>query len=464
MIEEMTEEMRNMKPLHKRRLYKMSLTPFRVLVSYYFLTVGVVALLLSLPVARLEGADWSAMDAIFIAASSVSVTGLTTVDLSETFTVTGIFILIFALQVGGIGIMTINTFFWLVFGKKIGLKQRQLIQTDQNQLNLSGLVNLLRQILYLIILIEAIGALVLGTYYMNYFEDPKEAFLQGLFASVSATTNAGFDITGESLIPFAHDYFVQFVTMILIILGAIGFPVWTEVRKFLFYKGTKTRFRFSLFTKITTATYFILLAVGTVVIFSLEFNGFLSGKSWHESFFYSLFQSTTMRSAGLLTLDMNDLSTPTILFMSTLMFIGASPSSVGGGIRTTTFALNILFLFHYARGRRTIKVFKREIHHDDVIKSLVVLMLAVILYGSSVVILSATEDVSLISIIFEVASAFGTCGASMGITPDLTIFGKWMLIILMFIGRIGILSFLFIMSSNDKAPDFQYPKERVIIG
>lgn len=453
-----------MKPFHKRRLYKMSLTPFRVLVSYYFLTVGIVALLLSLPVARQPDAAWSVMDAIFVAASSVSVTGLTTVNISETFSVTGIFILIFALQVGGIGIMTINTFFWLLFGKKIGLKQRQLIQTDQNQLNLAGLVSMLRQILYLIILIELIGALVLGTYYLNYFSDPKEAYLQGLFASVSATTNAGFDITGQSLIPFAHDYFVQFVTIILIILGAIGFPVWTEVKKFLLYKGTKDRFRFSLFTKITTATYFILLISGTIVILSLEFNGFFSDKSWHESFFYALFQSTTMRSAGLLTLDVNSLSTPTILFMSALMFIGASPSSVGGGIRTTTFALNILFLFHYARGRRTIKVFKREIHHDDVIKSLVVLMLAVIMYVSSVVILSATEDASLTSIIFEVASAFGTCGASMGITAGLTTFGKWMLIILMFIGRIGILSFLFIMSSKEKAPDFQYPKERVIIG
>lgn len=453
-----------MKPFHKRRLYKMSLTPFRVLVSYYFLTVGVVAILLSLPGATQEGADWSAMDAIFVAASSVSVTGLTTVDLSETLSVAGIFILIFALQVGGIGIMTISTFFWLMFGKKIGLKQRQLIQTDQNQLNLSGLVNLLRQILYLIVLIEVVGALILGTYYMNYFPNPKEAYLQGLFASVSATTNAGFDITGESLVPFAHDYFVQFVTIILIVLGAIGFPVWVEVKRFLFHKGTNVRFRFSLFTKITTTTYFILLVVGTVVILLLEFNGFFSGKSWHESFFYALFQSTTMRSAGLLTMDVNDFSVPTILFMSGLMFIGASPSSVGGGIRTTTFALNILFLFHYARGNRTIKIFKREIHQDDIIKSLVVLMLAVILFGVSVVVLSATEDASLIAIIFEVASAFGTCGASMGITPTMSTFGKWMLILLMFIGRIGILSFLFIMSGNEKAPDFQYPKERVIIG
>ncbi|HEY4552305.1 MAG TPA: TrkH family potassium uptake protein [Bacillaceae bacterium] len=451
-----------MKPLKKLKLHKW--TPFRVLVSYYFLTVAFAAVLLSLPFARQPNANWSVMDAIFTAASAVSVTGLSTVNISETFTVPGYFLLMLVLQVGGIGIMTISTFFWLIIGKKIGLKQRQLIKTDQNQIYMSGLVDLLKQILYLIFLIEAIGGLVLGMYYLNYFPTWQEAFLHGLFASVSATTNAGFDITGQSLIPFAHDYFVQFITIILIILGAIGFPVWIEVKRFLFHRNTKYRFRFTLFTKITTATYFLLLVFSTIVILILEFNSFFVGKSWHESLFYSLFQSTTMRSAGLLTMDINQLSTPTILFMSALMFIGASPSSVGGGIRTTTFALNILFLIHFARGNRSIKVFNREIYHEDVIKSLVVLMLAVILWGVSIVILSATEDASLVAIIFEVSSAFGTCGASMGITSDLSHFGKFLLIFLMFIGRIGILSFLFTMAGNEKEPDFHYPKERVIIG
>lgn len=445
--------------------YKLTrMTPFRILVSYYVFTVGLSAALLSLPFARKAGADWSFMDAVFTAASAVSVTGLSTISIHETFTVPGIFLLMFVLQIGGIGIMTISTFFWLLLGRKIGLKQRQLIKTDQNQLNLAGLVELLKQILYLILLIEAVGALILGAYYLNYFPTWQEAFYQGLFASVSATTNAGFDITGESLIPFANDYFVQFVSMILIILGAIGFPVWIEVKKFLYHKDEKRRFRFSLFTKITTATYFLILVIGTIVIFALEYNDYFLDKTWHESFFYALFQSTTMRSAGLLTLDINELSLPTILFMSGLMFIGASPSSVGGGIRTTTLALNILFLYHFAKGNKTIKIFKREIHHEDVLKALIVMMLAVILWGTSILILSITEDASLISIIFEVSSAFGTCGASMGITSDLSNFGKSLLILLMFIGRIGILSFLLTLGDNQKAPDYHYPKERVIIG
>ncbi|MBS4207817.1 TrkH family potassium uptake protein [Bacillus sp. FJAT-50079] len=440
------------------------LTPFRIIVSYYLVTVMFAAGLLSLPFARQEGAEWSFMDAVFTAASAVSVTGLSTISIPDTFTSAGIFMLMFVLQIGGIGIMTISTFFWLILGKKIGLKQRQLIRTDQNQLNLAGLVELLKQILFLILLIQAIGAFVLGAYYLKYFPTWQEAFLQGLFASVSATTNAGFDITGQSLIPFAKDYFVQFVTMILIILGAIGFPVWIEVKKFILHKDEKRRFKFSLFTKITTSTYFLLLAFGAIIIFIFEYGRFSADKSWHESIFYALFQSTTMRSAGLLTLDINELSLPTILFMSALMFIGASPSSVGGGIRTTTFAVNILFLYHFAKGNTTIKIFRREIHHEDVLKSLVVLLLAVILWSSSVLILAITEDASLIAIIFEVSSAFGTCGASMGITPDLSMIGKSLLILLMFIGRIGILSFLLTLGTNEKAPDYHYPKERVIIG
>lgn len=447
-----------------KKLNVTRLTPFRILGTYYLFTVAISAVLLSLPFARKPDAEWSFMDAIFTAASAVSVTGLTTVKIADTFTTSGIFLLMFVLQIGGIGIMTISTFFWLLLGKRVGLKHRQLIRTDQNQLNLSGLVALLKEIVYIILIIELVGAIVLGTYYLTYYSTWQEAYLQGLFASISATTNAGFDITGQSLLPFVNDYFVQFVTMILIILGAIGFPVWIEVKKFILHKDENTRFRFSLFTKITTLTYFLLLLVGAIVILVIEAGHSFSGKSWHESLFSALFQSTSMRSAGLLTLDVNQLSVSTILFMSILMFIGASPSSVGGGIRTTTFALNLLFLFHYARGRSAIKIFQREIHPQDVQKSLAVLMLAVILTVTSIFLLSLTEDASLIAIIFEVASAFGTCGASMGITPDLTIFGKSLLILLMFIGRIGILSFLFIMANNEKEPEFHYPKERVIIG
>lgn len=438
------------------------LTPAQLIVIFYFIAVSVSVGLISLPIAHKPGIELSFIDALFTAASAVSVTGLSSVSIAETFSVQGYFILAFVLQFGGIGIMTLGTFIWLVMGRKIGLRERRLIQIDQNQSHLSGLVNLLKQIIIIILLIEAIGTLILGTYFIKYYPTWDEAFLHGFFASVSATTNGGFDITGASMIPFANDYFVQFIMMILITLGAIGFPVLIEVKDFLIHR--KGRYRFSLFTKLTTITFLGLIVGGTILILILEFNYFFKGRPWHETFFYALFQSVTTRSGGLATMDVSQFTVPTILVISGLMFIGASPSSVGGGIRTTTFALNLLFLFHYARGKKSIKLFRRELHEEDIIKSLVVTMMAFILCSVSTIILSITEKHTLLEIIFEVSSAFGTTGLSMGITSELSSIGKIIIITLMFIGRIGILTFLFLLGKKSVDANYHYPKERVIIG
>ncbi|MBM7704789.1 TrkH family potassium uptake protein [Metabacillus iocasae] len=436
----------------------------QIIFTFYLVAVTIGFLLLSLPIAHRPGVDLSIIDTLFVAVSAVSVTGLTPVSTPDTFSVPGYFILAFVFQIGGIGVMTLSTFIWLLIGKKIGLKERQLIMTDHNQSNLSGLVNLMRNILLIIFLIEAIGAIVLGLYFLNYYPTWQEAFLHGFFASVSATTNAGFDITGASLAPYATDYFVQTVTVILITLGAIGFPVLIEVKQFFWNLKEKRRFQFSLFTKLTTLMFLLLLVIGTVLISTLERSAYLSGKAWHEAFFYAFFQSATTRSGGLSTMDVSEFTIPTLLVMCALMFIGASPSSVGGGIRTTTFALNILFVYHYARGRKTVKIFRRELHEDDIIKSLVVTMLAAFICFSSVVILSLIESFSLIEIMFEVCSAFGTTGLSMGITSGLSTLGKLIIITLMFIGRIGMVSFILMMGGPRVQPDYHYPKERVIIG
>ncbi|WP_404449486.1 TrkH family potassium uptake protein [Sutcliffiella horikoshii] len=439
-----------------------NLSPAQLIVSFYIIAVVIAVSLLSLPVARYEGVDWTFINALFTAVSAVSVTGLTVLNTVETFTVPGIFILAFVLQFGGVGVMAVGTFIWLILGRKIGLKERRLMMIDQNQSNLSGIVKLIKQILVLILSIELLGALILGTYFLSYYDTWQEAFFHGFFASVSATTNGGFDITGQSLIPFANDYFVQFIVMILITAGAIGFPVLVEVKEFIVNKNG--RFRFSLFTKITSITFACLITFGTIAILILEFNDYFQGKSWHESLFYALFQSVTTRSGGLATMDVSEFGISTLLVMCGLMFIGASPSSVGGGIRTTTFALNILFLFHFARGHKNIKIFGREIHEEDIIKSLVVLLLAILICSSAVIVLSVTEEFTLIQILFEVCSAFGTTGLSMGITPDLSTIGKFIIICLMFIGRVGLLTFLFILESKQKPPNYHYPVERVIIG
>ncbi|WP_409298688.1 TrkH family potassium uptake protein [Peribacillus sp. SCS-26] len=452
--------------MNRQTQRKFTLSPAQLIIVYYVVSVTVSTLLLSLPVALKPGVKIDFMETLFTAVSAVSVTGLTVIDVSETFSTTGLFLLIFILQFGGIGIMTLGTFFWLIMGRKIGIKERQLIMTDQNQTQLSGLVKLLIQIVQLVLIIELAGALVLTLYFSSYFPSWKEAFIHGLFLSVSATTNAGFDISGESLIPFAKDYFIQTVTIILITLGAIGFPVLIEVKEYLSRRKDKFpyRFRFSLFTKITTFTYAALIVVGTLLIYFLERKHFLLDKSALDTFFYSIFVSSNTRSGGLTTMNISEFTAPTELLLSFLMFIGASPSSVGGGIRTTTFAVMFLFVINFATGNRAIKVFKREIYEEDIYKAVAVMTMGVTLCSLSIFILSITEDLSLNQIVFEVCSAFGSVGLSLGITPELTNVGRIVIMILMFIGRVGIISFLFIIGRQEKTGNYQYPKEKIIIG
>ncbi|WNF35975.1 TrkH family potassium uptake protein [Bacillaceae bacterium IKA-2] len=441
------------------------LTPFRVIIFAYVLAMFLFSLLLYLPIAHLPGVDVSYSEAVFTSVSAVSVTGLTVVNVSETYSYVGIAFLALAIQIGGIGIMTLGTFVWMLFGKKIVLSQRMLIMVDQNQSNFSGLVNLMRGILIVAFGIEIIGALILGTYYINYFDTVGEAYYQGAFASLSAFTNAGFDVTGQSLLPFANDYFVQLIVILLIFAGAIGFPVLMELKQY--FSRTEPNFKFSLFTKIATSTYFIVFLFGFIAIWALEFGHFYVGLEWHQQLFYSLFNSATARSGGLSTMEMSDLSLATLLLMSGLMIIGASPSSVGGGIRTTTLAVMFLTIRSFALGKTDVKVFGREIHQDDQRKAFIVLSVFIVMLFSAIILIAAFEtssDMALIAIIFETSSAFGTTGLSMGITPDLSLPSQMILMILMFIGRVGLIAFLFSVRKKETKSHYKYPTERIIIG
>ena len=447
----------------KRHANKKLVTPFQLLVTYYFLAIAISFLLLRIPGVHQQGVEVSYLDSLFTAVSAVSVTGLTTVNVAQTYSGFGHAMILVVLQFGAIGIMSIGTILWLLVGKKIGMRERQLIMIDHNQYNLSGVVQLIKEIVKILLVIEAFGAIVLSVHFRHYFDTWEESIVQGVFASVSATTNGGFDITGTSLQSFHLDYFVQFVTMILIMLGAIGFPVLIEVKTFLARKNPT--FRFSLFTKITTTTYGILVVAGTVIILILESFHSFKGMKWHEALFSAMYHSVSTRSAGLTTYDVRTFSEATDLFMSLLMFIGASPSSVGGGIRTTTFAIAILFLISYANGRDEIQVFKREIHLTDVFRSFVVITLALFLVLIATMILLITEQhATLTQIVFEITSAFGTCGLSLGITGNLSSVGKVVIMILMFVGRVGLISFLYSLGGKSNKLKFHYPKERVIIG
>ncbi|SFD46760.1 Trk-type K+ transport system, membrane component [Lentibacillus persicus] len=441
------------------------LSPVQLIFLFYFIAVIAATVLLALPAAQQDGVNLPFIDVLFTAVSALSVTGLSTVTIAETFSTTGIVMMAVILQLGGVGVMAVGTFIWMIIGKKIGLRERRLIMADQNQTSFAGIVRLVKEILVVILIIELIGFLILGTYFLQYFPTVKEAYFQGFFGAISATTNGGFDITGQSLVIFQDDYFVQFINMLLIIFGAIGYPVLIEIKAFLFSKGNSEQpFRFTLFTKVTTLTFTGLIVAGAVFIMLLDIDGFFSDKSWHEVLFYSLFQSVTTRSGGLSTMDVSLLSEPNHLFMSLLMFIGASPSSAGGGIRTTTFALVVIFIFTYARGKRSIRLFNREVYEEDLLKAVTVTLMAFIFVFTATVIILIVEPFELSYILFEVTSAFGTVGLSLGITENLSTLSKTIIMFLMFIGRVGIITFLFIFQDNKRSGKYHYPKEKMIIG
>ena len=417
-------------------------TPTRLIAGYYFLfTVG-FAILLWLPFSLQEGASLSFLDALFVSTSGLSNTGLSPISTVETFSLPGILILALNLQIGGLGLMMISTAIWLLAGHKISTRERALIMTDQNQINLSGVVKLVKSVLISFLVIELIFMLILGHYYYfaGYYPVYWIAMLQGFFTTVSAITNSGFDITGASLIPFQHDYFVQTLHMMLMFFGAMGFPVILDIQKYVHCKRTNQRFKFSIYTKLTMVTTLILWIVGIIGFYLFEYNHFLTDRGLIEGFYFATFNSLSTRNAGFATVDMNAFSPATLTMFCGLMFIGSSPNSSGGGIRTTTFAIMVLAILSFARGRQYVNIYGREIETQTVYKSFMIYIVATLIVCLSTLLICMSDSFSLMEIFFEVCSAFGTTGLSMGITGALTSFAKIVLIATMFIGRIGIIT------------------------
>jgi len=433
---------------------------------YYIVAIIVAFLLLNLPFVHKSGVNVDPIDSLFVAVSGVSVTGLSPVNIVETYTTFGQIIIMIILNIGGIGVMAIGTMLWVFLGKHIGMRERQLIMLDNNKDTMSGTVKLILDIVRTILIIELVGASLLAFYFYRDNPDLQYAIMQGMFVAVSATTNGGLDITGQSLIPYANDYFVQTIVMFLIILGSIGFPVLIEVKAYI--KNRIPNFRFSLFAKITTMTYLVLFVFGAIIILLFEHNHAFQNMTWHKSLFYALFQSATTRSAGLQTIDVSNFGEGTNVIMSVLMFIGSSPSSVGGGIRTTTFAILILFLLNFSNNneKTSIKAFNREIHTTDVQRSFAVFTMAGILTFAGTITILVVENgkISFLQAFFEVMSAFGTCGLSLGVTDDISGMSKIVLMVLMFIGRVGLISFIIMIGGRREPDKYHYPKERIQIG
>ncbi|HBK5366445.1 TPA: TrkH family potassium uptake protein [Enterococcus faecium] len=441
----------------------------QIIVFYYILMTVLSLVLFYMPIFREPDSHVSFVDMLFMAISTVSVTGLSTFDINSVFNDNGIILLEILFQVGGLGIMMISTAFVIFSKRRITPKQRQLIMTDMNQPRLSGIVRLIRITFAILIWFQ----LLFGTffsiyfYYRGYFDRWRDAVFYGFYQAISAVTNSGFDVTGDSIKPFAHDYFFLILIMFLIFVGGIGFPVLMECREWLLYKrsNAKLPFRFSLFTKLAVLAFVILFVSGTVLIYLLEKDHLFQDSNMSVKWINSMFYSITTRNAGLQIHDLGDFQITTLIIFSLLMFIGCSPSSVGGGIRTTTVAIIGLYLYSFLKSEDNINIFGRRIDQDDVRKSVVVFMLSLGMCFFCIVFLSATEEQTLISIIIEVTSAFGTTGLSLGITGDLSVVGKITIAALMFIGRIGMLyTLMLFVPKETRDLGYEYPSEKIIIG
>lgn len=442
-------------------------TYIRGFVASYFVFLMTGAFLLKLPISVKEGQSLKWIDAIFVSVSGMSTTGLTTVVVKDVFTVFGQTVLAFILQFGGIGLIMLVSTFWLITRKKISFKERTMIMTDQNQIGRSGIVRFVKNVLIMIISIEIVGFLIMGTYlYLAGYFSFQTAYFQAFFMTISMFTNAGFDISpgGDSLMMYSTDYFMQTLAMSLMILGAIGFWPLAELKTWFKAKKNKEKFEFTLFTKLLVTMHLGLWIISAIAVYGIEFNGFLADKGFIEGVYYSLFMSLTTRNAGFATMNMNDMSTTVQVLFGVLMFIGSSPNSAGGGIRTTTLLLTILGIIAFARGKDQIVIKRKSIKFETVYKSLMVVIGAVALIIAALLIMTLSEPFEVKDIFFEIASAFGTTGLSLGITSGLSTVGKLVLIVVMFVGRVGILALLLMFKGDKQSSTLQYPEIDLIVG
>lgn len=438
----------------------------RGFVTVYAIFMLLVAALLKLPASVAPNQTLSWVDAIFISASGISTTGLSTVVIADTLSSFGKVILALGIQFGGIGLIMLLSIIWMAVGKKISFRERQMIMVDQNQFKMSGVVKLVKSVLIVLFAVELIAFMIMGVYlYSNGYYNLKESFFQAFFLTISLTTNAGFDISGVSFTMYHQDYFMQMLGMTLMFVGAVGFWPIMEFSEWVKSKFKKEKFEFSWFSKTLVGAHIMLWIVGSILFYVLESGNFLVDKNWIESIFYGLFMSITTRNAGFSTIaDINVLSSATLFLFMMLMFIGSSPNSAGGGIRTTTLIVIIFSVIAYARGKNQVSINKKAFKDEHINKAVVVFISAIALVLFASFLLMVIEPFSWESIMFEVSSAFGTTGLSLGITPNLSVLGKLIIIATMFFGRIGMVTLLFIFKDDHKKINVQYPEVEVIIG
>ncbi|GIO11108.1 K+ transporter Trk [Cohnella xylanilytica] len=436
-------------------------SPPRLLVIGFALIIFIGSQLLRLPVASATGQPTPYIDALFTATTATCVTGLVTVDTGTHYSTFGQIVILLLIQIGGLGFMTMATLFAFFLKRRISLKERLILQEALNQSSIEGIIRLVRRVVLYALAIEATGALLFAIRFL-FDMSPGRAVYYGIFHAVSFFNNAGIDIMGNfrSLTDYVGDPLVNIVTMLLIITGGLGFVVLSDLTDFRRNK------KLSLHSKVVLSMSGFLILFGAVVIFVFEYSnpGTMKPLPLGEKILSAFMQSVSPRTAGVNTLDLATLRQATQFFIVVLMFIGASPGSTGGGIKTTTFTALIGAVYAMIRGKEDVVLFRHRLAQERVYKALTVTLLSLTLVMVATMILSTTEDHHFLKILFEVTSAFGTVGLTMGLTTQLTLTGKIIIILMMFIGRLGPLTLGYALGPKPGRVLYRHAEGKIIIG
>ncbi|SHR50733.1 Ktr system potassium uptake protein B [Mycobacteroides abscessus subsp. abscessus] len=438
----------------KTKMINMNPSQLLILVFTIFIIIGTI--FLKLPWATTTSISW--WDALFTATSAMTVTGLAVVDTETAYTLFGEIVIVSLIQLGGLGIMSFAVLIFMVLGKKIGFRERILVQQSMNQTSLGGVVQLVRNLFFFSLVIEFIAMVLLSLRWV-----PELGWSKGIyysfFHSISAFNNAGFALWSDGLSRYVGDPIINIVITLLFIIGGLGFTVLADL------KSKNTFRKLSLHSKIMIVGTFSINIVAMLLIFILEYGNpnTLGSLSFVDKWWASYFQAVTTRTAGFNSLDIGSLSDPTIHFMILLMFVGAGSASTGGGIKLTTFIVIVLAVVTYLKGKKEIVVARRTVSETIIFRSLAITMISLTLIFLAIFVLTITEEAAFLPIVFEVVSAFGTVGLSMGLTGTLSVIGKLVIIIVMFAGKLGPLTFAFSLARQEKSK-IRYPQEDVLTG
>ena len=439
------------------------LSPPQVITLSFLAAILVGTVLLALPVSHAPDEDIALLDALFTATSAVCVTGLIVVDTGSDYSRFGQVVIMLLFQLGGLGLLTLGTFLALATGRRVGFSERMRLQAQVSALELGNVLQLVRAIVTLVFTTELVGAALLYVRFAQT-EGAVDGILYALFHSISAFNNAGFSLYADSLSGYVTDPLVNVTIIALIITGGLGFVV---IVNLIAWFRQKKRTNLSLHTKMALSITGFLLAVSTVVLLVLEWSNpaTIGELGLPGKLLASFFQAVTPRTAGFNTLDYSQMQTPSVVFSMLLMFVGGNPGSTAGGIKTLTFFVLAVSAWSVIRRRGEVNLFGRRITQDTEVRAGVIAFSGAMLVGGALTLLTITEaDKAFVPILFETVSAFGTVGLSLGITGDLSAAGKCVIIVLMYLGRIGFMTFALSLVAEHPLKEIRHPAEEVVIG